>query len=65
MMKWQDIKQLNDASLKEKIVELRKELMGLRFQRVTGQVEKTHQFKVARRSIARIKTLLNQRSTTV
>ena len=64
-MKFQDLKQLNDASLKEKIIELRKELMGLRFQRVTGQVEKTHQFKVARRSIARIKTLLIQRTKTV
>jgi len=64
-MKWQDIKQLNDASLKAKIVELRKELMGLRFQRVTGQVEKTHQIQVARKTIARIKTLLNQRTMTV
>ena len=64
-MKWQDIKQLNDESLKTKIIELRKELMGLRFQRVTGQVEKTHQFKIARRSIARIKTLLIQRTKTV
>lgn len=64
-MKWQDIKQLDDASLKEKIIELRKELMGLRFQRVTGQVEKTHQFRVARRSIAKIKTLLTQRTKIV
>lgn len=60
-MKWTDIKQMDDASLKAKGVELRKELMGLRFQRVAGQVEKTHQFQVARRTIARIKTLLNQR----
>jgi large subunit ribosomal protein L29 len=64
-MKWQDMKQIDDASLKEKIIEFRKELMGLRFQRVTGEVEKTHQFKVARRSIARIKTLLSQRKQTV
>jgi large subunit ribosomal protein L29 len=65
MMKLQDLKQLNDESLKEKVIELRKELMGLRFQRVTGQVEKTHQFRVARRSVARIKTLLVQRAKTV
>lgn len=64
-MKWQDIKQLNDAGLKAKVIELRKELMGIRFQRVTGQVEKTHQVRVARRSIARLKTLLNQRTKTV
>lgn len=64
-MKWHDIKQLDDASLKIRIIELRKELMGLRFQRVTEKVEKTHQFRVARRSIARIKTLLNHRAKTV
>jgi ribosomal protein L29 len=34
-MKWQDIKQLDEESLKSKIIDLRKELMGLRFQRVT------------------------------
>ncbi len=64
-MKWQDIKQLDDVSLKAKCVELRKELMGLRFQRVTAQADKTHQFRIARRAIARIKTLLNQRVKTV
>jgi large subunit ribosomal protein L29 len=64
-MKVQDLKQLNDASLQDKVLELKKELMGLRFQRVTGQVEKTHQFRTARRTIARIKTLLVQRAKTV
>ena len=64
-MKWEDLKQLSDDNLKEKGLQLRKELMGLRFQRVTGQVEKTHQFRVARRTIARIKTLLSQRSKAV
>jgi ribosomal protein L29 len=59
------MKQLDNDALKIKVVEFRKVLMGLRFQRVTGQVEKTHQFKIARRSIARIKTLLIQRTKTV
>lgn len=63
-MKWHDVKQMDNAGLKAKVVELRKELMGLRFQRVTGQVDKTHQFRLARRLIARIKTLLSQRSKT-
>ncbi len=60
-MKWIEIKQMDDASLKAKIVELQKQLMGLRFQRVAGQLEKTHNFRVARRAIARMKTVLNQR----
>jgi large subunit ribosomal protein L29 len=61
-MKWHDVKQLDDKALNGKIIELRKELMGLRFKQATGQVEKTHQFDVARKTIARMKTLLNQRS---
>ena len=64
-MKWHDIKQMDDASLKAKCVELRKELMGLRFRRVTGEAEKSHTFRIARRTIARIKTLLNQRMKAV
>jgi large subunit ribosomal protein L29 len=64
-MKWQDIKQLDEESLKSKIIDLRKELMGLRFQRVTGEVQQTHQFRNARRSIARIKTAIRQRTKMV
>jgi large subunit ribosomal protein L29 len=64
-MKWHDLKQMDDAGLKAKIIDFRKELMGLRFQRVSGQAEKTHQFRNARRSIARIKTLLTQRTKAV
>lgn len=61
-MKWQDLKQLDESSLKAKCIEMSKELMGLRFQRVTGQAEKTHQFRHIRRNIARAKTLLSQRT---
>jgi large subunit ribosomal protein L29 len=64
-MKLQDLKQLDEKGLKGKVLELRKEIMGLRFQAATGKVEKTHQFKVARRTIARAKTLMNQGQKTV
>ncbi len=64
-MNFQEIKQLDDAGLMAKVIELRKELMGLRFQQATGKVEKTHQFRIARKSIARIKTLLSQRKKAV
>jgi len=64
-MKWQDLKALDDARLKDKVIELRKELMGLRFKRVQEPIKETHHFRVARRTIARIKTLLSQRTTTV
>lgn len=64
-MKWHDIKQLDETTLTSKVVELRKELMGLRFKQATGQIEKTHQFSSARKTIARIKTVLNQRTKPV
>lgn len=65
MMKWEDLKQLDAAALKAKCIENRKELMGLRFQRVTGQAEKTHIVRQLRRNIARVKTLLTQRAKKV
>ena len=61
-MKLIDLKQMNDGALKGKVIELKKELMGLRFQKVTGQVEKTHPIREARKTIARAKTLLSQRN---
>lgn len=61
-MKLVDLKQMNDGALKGKVIELKKELMGLRFQKVAGQVEKTHNIRVARKTVARIKTLLGQRN---
>ncbi len=35
--------------------------MNLRFQMVTGQLTDTSRFKVARRNIARLQTILNER----
>jgi len=61
-MKLIDLKQMNDGALKGKVIELKKELMGLRFQKVTGQVEKTHTIRTARKTVARAKTLLGQRN---
>ncbi|MEB3702717.1 50S ribosomal protein L29 [Candidatus Bealeia paramacronuclearis] len=63
-MKIQDLKPMDDGALKGKVIELKKELMGLRFQKVTGQVEKTHHIRVARKTVARVKTLLGQRKQT-
>jgi large subunit ribosomal protein L29 len=37
----------------------RKELFNLRFQRTTGELEKTHRFRQIRKEIARISTFMN------
>lgn len=61
-MKAQDIRKKKETELKEMILQNKKELMHLRFQKASGQLESTARFKAARREIARIKTILSERS---
>ena len=61
---------MNAAELKEKSVEelnaellnLLREQFNLRMQYSTGQLEKTDQLKKVRRNIARVKTILTQKT---
>ena len=50
--------------LKTKIVDLKKEQFNLRFQRASGELENTARMRTIRREIARIKTVLGQKSAT-
>ena len=47
--------------LSDELVKLKKEQFNLRFQRASGQLENTARFRVVRRDIARIMTVLGQR----
>lgn len=58
-MKMLDLEQMDVARLREHIVERKRELMNLRFQKVSGQLTKTHQVLRIRRSIAQLKTALS------
>ena len=44
--------------LADQVAKLKKEQFNLRFQKATGQVEKTHRVDEVRKAIARIKTVL-------
>jgi large subunit ribosomal protein L29 len=44
------------------LIDLRKEQFNLRFQRATGQQENTSRVKLVRRDIARVKTILAERT---
>jgi large subunit ribosomal protein L29 len=55
-----DIRALSADQLKDKLLELKKEQFNLRFQRATGQLEKTGRVREVRRAIARIKTIQGQ-----
>lgn len=57
-MKASELKNKSAAELNTLIVDKLKEQFNLRVQRAAGQPIKTHLFKVARREIARAKTIL-------
>ena len=44
------------------LVDLKKEQFNLRFQRATGQLENTARVRQVRRDIARVKSILGERS---
>ena len=61
-MKAQDVKQMTDDQLQDKLIELKKEQFNLRFQSATGQVENTARIRQVRRGVAQIKTVQTERS---
>ena len=60
-MKIREMRDLTAEDLLQKEKTLKKELFELNFQRKFGRVEKPGRFRLIRRDIARIKTLLNER----
>jgi large subunit ribosomal protein L29 len=57
-----DLKAKTDDQLQQQLQELKREQFNLRFQSATNQLEKPSRVRDVRRTIARIKTLQNQRS---
>ncbi|MDC0349049.1 50S ribosomal protein L29 [Alphaproteobacteria bacterium] len=58
-MKIADLRKKKADELKKMVLDLKKESFNLRFQRVSNQLTSTSRVKEVRRTIARIKTLLN------
>ena len=59
-----DLKVKTDDQLQQQLLELKREQFNLRFQSATNQLEKPSRVREVRRTIARIKTLQNQRART-
>jgi large subunit ribosomal protein L29 len=57
-MKIDDVRGMTPDQLSEQLISLKKEQFNLRFQRATGQLEKTHRVDEVRKDIARLKTVL-------
>jgi len=61
-MNIEDIRTMTADQLAENLLNLKKEQFNLRFQKATGQLEKTHRVDEVRKDIARIKTVLRAKS---
>ena len=59
MDKFSELIKLDSNALKNKMGVLRKESLNLRFQKSSGQLEKTARISAVKKQIARIKTALN------
>jgi large subunit ribosomal protein L29 len=57
-MKIDEVRGLTPDQLADQLISLKKEQFNLRFQKATGQIEKTHRVDEVRKDIARIKTHL-------
>ena len=57
-----DLKAQSDDQLQQQLADLKREQFNLRFQSATNQLEKPSRVKEVRRTIARIKTLQNERA---
>jgi large subunit ribosomal protein L29 len=64
MAKIADLKLKTDDQLFEQLGELKREQFNLRFQAATNQLEKPSRVREVRRTIAKIKTLQNERAQT-
>ena len=56
------IRKLDDATILENIEDLKKELFNLRFQAAVGKLENTDRISKAKKTIARMKTVLTERA---
>ncbi|MEO7558267.1 MAG: 50S ribosomal protein L29, partial [Gammaproteobacteria bacterium] len=57
-----ELRQKSAEELGKELLDLTREQFNLRMQKGTGQLSKPSQMKVVRRSIARVKTIMNQKS---
>jgi large subunit ribosomal protein L29 len=62
-MRARELRDMTDDELEHRLAETRQELFNLRFQGATGALENTARLKLAKREIARILTVRNERES--
>ena len=58
-----EIRDLAPAEITTKLREVREQLLQLRLRKQTGQVEKTHELRSLRKTIARLETVLTEKKS--
>ena len=53
-------KMKNNNKIEEEILNLKKSVLNLNFQKMSGQLENTSKIKIAKKQIARLKTKLSK-----
>ena len=64
-MRPQELRDLDEGGLLDRIRTLRRELFGLRFSHATGELENTAGIRSTKRDLARALTVANQRGIKV
>ena len=62
-MKARQLKEMTDEDLAKRLADTRHELFNLRFQSATGALENSARLRLAKREIARILTIKNERES--
>ena len=60
-MKLSELRELDDDELATRLDEANRELLNLRFQHVTGQLDNHARLRQVRRDVARVSTVLRER----
>jgi large subunit ribosomal protein L29 len=61
-MKASDVRAMSEDQRNDELAKLKKEQFNLRFQKATGQLEKTARINEIRKDVARIKTIARQKA---
>jgi large subunit ribosomal protein L29 len=61
-MKTKEYREMDTAARHKELTDLLREQFNLRMQKVTGQLSNTANFTKVRRNIARLRTIMNEKS---
>ncbi len=61
-MKASELREKSSEELQQQLLDLLRDQFNLRMQKSTGQLNQTHLLTQARKDIARVKTVLNQKA---